>query len=245
MNIPLRRESTIKIDILAFGAHPDDVELGCSGLLIRMKKLGHTIGIIDLTRSEMNSRASPETIARESSEAAKILGVDIRKNLDLGDTRIKDTYENRLIIAEIVREYRPEIVLATYFNDRHIDHRTAGLLIKNSNLYCRLKKLESKFPPHGPKLFLFYLLQDYSPPTIVVDITNEFAKKMAAIKAYKSQFAKTASELGVIPVGIGDYLFHIESRSRFYGSLINVKYGEGFIAEGPLAVNNPWVLVQE
>jgi bacillithiol biosynthesis deacetylase BshB1 len=232
-----------KIDILAFGAHRDDVEIGCSGLLLKMKKAQHTTGIIDLTQSEMNSRASPETIAGESSEATRILDVDLRQTFNLGDSRVNDTHENRLFVAEIIRKYRPEIILAPYFQDRHIDHTMTGTLVKNSNLFCRLKKLKSDFPPHGPKLFLFYLLQSYVPPAIVVDISNEFETKMTAIKAYKSQFAKTASELGITPIGIGDYVFHIESRSRFYGSLIDVRYGEAFMVEGPLAVDNPWMFI--
>ena len=236
-----------KIDILAFGSHPDDVELGAGGTLLKMKSKGCKTGIVNLTRGEMNSRATPETIAQEANKAAEILKVDIRETLDLGDCRIEDTYKNKITISEIIRKYRPEVVLAPYFIDRHNDHAIGGSLVKSSNLYCRLKKLQSKFPPHGPKLFLFYLLQvkNSVSPTIVVDITEYYNEKIEAVKSYRSQFEKTASEQDIIPIGIGDYLFHIESRDRFYGSLINVKYGEAFISEEPLNIKNLFELISK
>ncbi len=225
-----------KIDILAFGAHRDDVELACGGFLLKLKELGWTTGIIDLTRGEMNSKATPEVIAREAAKAAKILGADIRRTLDMGDARIEDSYKNRVIIAGIIRELRPRLVLAPYWEDRHNDHRMAGWLMRNSNLYSRLKKLNIPFPPHDPELFLFYSLHDYSPPTIAIDITPYYSKKIEAIEAYRSQFGEKAAKMEVRPIGARDYFFHIEARNQFYGSLINVKYGEAFLAEGPLNV---------
>ena len=223
-----------KIDILAFGAHCDDVELACGGFLLKMKELGWTTGIIDLTRGEMNSKATPEIIVEEASKAAKILGADLRRTLDLGDARIEDTYENRVTISRIIRELQPNFVLAPYWEDRHNDHRMAGWLVRNSNLYCRLEKLNIPFPPHDPQLFLFYLLHDYSSPTIVIDITPYYSKKMEAIEAYCSQFGQKAAKMEVRPIGARDYFFHIEARNQFYGSLINVKYAEAFLVEGPL-----------
>ncbi|NQS88907.1 bacillithiol biosynthesis deacetylase BshB1 [Patescibacteria group bacterium] len=231
------------VDVLAFGAHSDDIELGCGGLLVKMRNSGLSVGIIDLTRGEMNSKATPEVIASEAKQSAKILGANFREILDLGDSRIEDTQKNRILIAELIRKYRPSLVLAPYYNDRHNDHRTTGLLVRNSNLLCRLKKLDSAFPPHGPKLFLFYLLQDHAPPTIVIDITKYYSEKMQAIRAYRSQFEKKASEIGVVPIGIRDYLFHTESRNRFYGSLINARYGEAFLTEGPLDVRVLSILI--
>jgi bacillithiol biosynthesis deacetylase BshB1 len=228
------------VDILAFGAHHDDVELGAGGTLLKMKSKGLTTGIVTLTKGEMNSRATTETIAKEALEAQKILDVDAAESLDLGDCKIDESYENKLIISEIIRKYRPKIVLAPYYVDHHIDHVKTGILIRNSNVLCRLKKLNSNYSPHGPDLFLFYLLQpknDVS-PALIVDISKFYDNKLKLVNAYKSQFAKNAEEQGVIPVGIGDYQFHIESRARFYGSLINVKYGEAFMSEVPLKVNN-------
>jgi len=228
----------MQVEILAFGAHSDDVELGCGGLLLKMKRAGHGTGIVDLTRSELNSRAAPEVIAKEAEEAAEILGVDLRERLDLGDARLQDSYENRLLIAEVIRRYRPKVILAPYWSDRHPDHAATGLLVKNSRLYCRIKRLESRFPPHAPELLLFYLMHDYVSPTLVIDISDCFKEKIRAIKAYRSQFGQPAEEQGVLTLGIGDYLFHIESRSRFYGSLINVKYGEAYLADLPLKLAN-------
>jgi len=223
-----------KIDILAFGAHCDDVELTCGGFFLKMKELGWTTGIIDLTRGEMNSKATPEVIAEEAARAAKILGVNIRRNLDMGDARIEDNYENRVTICRVIRELQPTLVLAPYWKDRHNDHRMTGWLVKNSNLYCRLEKLAIPFSPYAPQLFLFYLLHNYYPPTIVVDITRYYPKKMEAIGAYRSQFGKEAAKMEVRPIGTRDYFSYIEARNQFYGSLIDVKYAEAFLAEGPL-----------
>ena len=223
-----------QVDVLAFGAHSDDVELGCGGLLLKLKRAGHRTGIVDLTQSELNSRAAPEVIAKEAEEAAGVLGVDLRQRLDLGDARLQDNYENRLLVAEVIRRYRPQIILAPYWGDRHPDHAACGLLVKNARLYCRLKRLEGPSPPHAPELFLFYLMHDYVPPTLVIDITDCFEEKIRAIKAYRSQFGRPAEEQDLLTVGIGDYIFHIESRCRFYGSLINVRYGEAYLADLPL-----------
>lgn len=226
----------VKVDILAFGAHCDDVELGCSGLLLKMRDSGKKIGLIDLTRGEMNSKASPEIIAQEASKAAKILGTSVRKNLDLGDARIEDTHQNRVLVAQTIREYPPVAVLAPYWGDCHNDHRATGWLVRNSSLYCRLKKLNSRFPPHDPRLFLFYLLHDYASPALVVDISKYYPRKLEAIKAYRSQFGKECSTREVRPLGMEDYLSDVETRNRFYGSLINVKYGEAFLISEPLNV---------
>lgn len=229
-----------QIDVLAFGAHSDDVELGAGGTLLAMKRVGMTVGIVSLTKGEMNSRASVDTIKKEAEAAAKALDIDAREFLDLGDTRIEDSYENRLKVADIIRKYKPRIVLAPFFEDRHLDHSVSGKLVKSSNIYCRLKKLKSKFPPHGPNVFLFYLLQvkNSVPPTLVVDVSEDYERKQCAIKCYKSQFSENAAQQGIIPIGIGDYLFHIQSRDRYYGSLINSKYGEAFVSEEPLKIRD-------
>lgn len=193
----------------------------------------------------MNSRASVETIAEEANKAGKKLKIDLRETLNLGDCKIEDKYENRILISEIIRKYQPQIILAPYTIDLHIGHSISGRLIKNSIIYSCLKKLKSKFPPYKPKLFLFYPLQipNNIPFSLVIDITEEYQEKIKAVKAYRSQFEKTASEQNIIPIGIGDYLFHLNSRNRFYGSLINVKYGEAFISEESLALKNLFDLV--
>jgi len=241
-----------EVDVLAFGAHSDDVELGCGGLLIKLGRAGYRTGIVDLTRGELNSRATPEVIEREAEAAAKILGVSFRERLDLGDARLQDNFENRRLIAELIRRHRPKLVLAPYFGDRHPDHAVSGLLVRNAQLHCRLRRLEASYPPHAPKLLLFYFMHDYVPPTLVVDITDCFEEKMQAIRTYRSQFGRglaVGASSGrdrdrdrdqdrdlMDPLGIGDYIFHIESRCRFYGSLINVRYGEAFLAPGPLGL---------
>jgi len=229
-----------KTQVLAFGSHQDDVELGAGGTLLKLKKIGMTTGVVSLSRSEMNSRTTPEQISREAGEAAKVLKLDVRETLDLGDCKIEDSYRNRVIIAEVIRKFQPDIILAPFFQDRHTDHENTGKLIRSSLVLSRLKKLNNPDPPYGPKIVLYYLLQVPTAiaPSMVVDITDIIASKNEAVKCYRSQFEKTASEQGILPIGIGDYLFHIESRDRYYGSLINVKYGEAFVSEGPILLSN-------
>ncbi|MDI6704226.1 MAG: bacillithiol biosynthesis deacetylase BshB1 [bacterium] len=231
----------MKVDILVFSPHPDDAELGVGGLLIKMKGFGYTTGIIDLTRGEMGSYGTPEIRKEEAWKAKELLNLDTREIIDLGDCKIEDNYKNRIIISNLIRKYKPRIVLTPFVEDRHPDHITTGTLVKNSNIYCRLKNLKSDYSPHAPKLFLFYPLQSCIKPTLVVDITEVFEKKLDVIKVYRSQFERSNQDIS--PIGIRDYLFHIESRNRFYGSLINVKYGEAFIVETSLNIKDPFVLV--
>ena len=138
-----------------------------------------------------------------------------------------------------IRKHKPKLVLAPHFGDRHIDHDRAGLLLKDVNLFTRLKKSRSGYDPHAPELYLFYLLQDFVSPTLVIDISEEYEQKLKAIKAYQSQFVKTADEYEIKPIGISDYLFHVETRSRFCGSLINTRYGEALISLSPLPIRDP------
>ncbi len=226
------------VDVLIFGAHPDDVECGVGGTALLLHEQAIPFAIVDLTQGEMGSRGTPEERVQEAQESAKFLGACSRENLNLGDTSLQDSLENRRLIASVIRKYRPQIVLAPFWDDLHGDHVAAGLMIRNSAIYCSLSKLDDPHPPHKPRRFLYYLLHKYHPPTFIVDISNVFSRKLEAIRSYKSQFSKTAEEYGVLPVGIGDYLFHLESRSRYFGSLANVAFGEPLVAEQPLIVSS-------
>jgi bacillithiol biosynthesis deacetylase BshB1 len=224
------------IEVLIVGAHPDDVECGVGGIAALMGSQDVPFTVVDLTRGEMGSRGTPEERAREATAAAKLLGARSRETLDLGDCSLEDSVENRRRVASVIRAHRPRIVFAPFWQDLHNDHAAAGLIVRNSALYCSLSKFDDPNPPHKPALFLYYLLHNFYPPSLIVDITTVFDRKLAAIKEYKSQFSKTAEQYGVEPVGIGDYLFHLESRSRYFGSLANVGYGEPLVSDRPFAV---------
>lgn len=222
------------VDVLLFGAHPDDVECALGGTAALLGQRGVSFALIDLTRGEMGSRGTGEERQREAEASAEFLGAAARENLDMGDAMLEDTPEARKRVARVIRKHRPQLVVAPYWEDLHNDHAAAGQMVRHSLIYCTLSKLEDAGPPHKPRAFLYYLLHKYQAPTLVVDITAVFEKKMEAIRHFQSQFAKTAAEYGVVPVGRGDYLFDLETRSRYYGSLVHVKYGEALISERPL-----------
>ena len=220
------------IDVLAFSPHPDDAELGVGGFLINMERKGYKTGIIDLTRGELSSTASAETRISESEKAARMLNLSVRDNLDLGDCILTDSYENRVKAAEAIRTYKPKIVLAPYYKDRHPDHAACSLIVKNALLYARLKKLGS---PHYVLYLYYYLLNTPFDPTFVVDITESFDTKIEVLACYKSQFSSGVPYLK-------EYIPHITAKALYYGSLIQVKYGEPFLVEGFLKVSDPFTI---
>ncbi|MDI6786673.1 MAG: bacillithiol biosynthesis deacetylase BshB1 [bacterium] len=228
----------MNFDILAFGTHPDDIELCVGGILIKASKAGQKVGVVDLTQGELGSRGDEKIRNKEAILAKEILGIKIRENLSLGDGKLYDNYQNRFIVADTIRKYKPKIILAPFEKDRHPDHVAASMIIEKANFDARLKKLESDYPPHATNQILFYLTHEYYSPTLIVDISEVFFEKMRAIKAYDSQFCAPISSEECTPIGISNYIFHIESRMRFYGSLINVNYGEPLISKYPLKIIN-------
>lgn len=217
------------MDILVFSPHPDDAELGTGGFLLKMRKKGYNTGIIDLTRGEMSSTASAETRVSESRKAAELLDLEVRENMDLGDGKLTDFYKTRKKVADIIREYTPSVVLAPYHTDRHPDHAACSSIVKHAVVYARLKKLGE---PHYVKSVYYYLLNTPFDPTFIVDISDSFAEKMDVLSCYTSQFESDHPYLK-------KYLPHIKAKAAFYGSLINVKYGEPFSVEGFLKVCDP------
>ncbi len=225
------------LDFLLFGAHPDDVEWGAGGTLLMMKQQGLSLAIVDLTAGEMGSRGTPEERSEEAEAAASFVGAVARENLQLPDCGLVDTPETRRLIASTIRRFRPKVVIAPYWEDRHPDHAAAGAMVRNSALFCTLQKLENSEPPHKPDLFLFYLLHNFDKPTLVTDISAVYETKLELLRLHQTQFAKTALQYGLVPQGMNDYLFGLESRDRFFGSLIAAKHGEAFVVDGPLRIN--------
>ena len=226
------------VDVLLFGAHPDDVEWGVGGTALKLQATGTSFGIVDLTRGEMGSRGTTEERDKEAEEAASWMGARFRVNLGLPDCGVIDSVENRKQIASAIRRWRPKMVLAPYWTDRHPDHAATGNLIRNAAVYCTLKKSNDPNPPHKPSTYLYYLLHHFTHPGIVVDISEIYHRKLGLLRMHASQFSKTAEGFGVVPLGMNDYLFGLESRDRFFGSLIGVHHGEAFVSEVPLKLGS-------
>jgi bacillithiol biosynthesis deacetylase BshB1 len=189
-----------------------------------------------LTDGEMGSRGTPDQRRVEAAAAAEFLGSVGRESLHLPDCGLVDSPDNRRQIAGLIRRFRPRIVLAPYWQDRHPDHAATGLMVRNSQLYCTLKNSADPHPPHKPGAFLFYPLHNFQQPSFVVDTTDVFDRKLDLLRIHRSQFSKTAQEFGVLAHGVSDYIFGLESRDRYAGSLIGARYGEALIADQPVAL---------
>jgi bacillithiol biosynthesis deacetylase BshB1 len=226
------------VDVLFFGAHPDDVEWGAGGIALKLAEQNISFGIIDLTEGEMGSRGTPRERSLEAQHAGAFLGSVPRENLKLPDCSVVDTPENRYRVAEAIRRHKPRIVIAPYWQDRHPDHAAAGRLLRNSTLYCTLTKSESAYPPHKPREFLYYLLHQFRRPSFVVDISGVYKRKLELLKLHRSQFSKTADELGIEAHGMSDYLYGLESRDRYFGSLIGKHHGEAVVTDRPIALTS-------
>ena len=233
------------IDILAFAAHPDDVELAAAGTLLRHKKMGHTIGIIDLTRGELGSRGSGELRLKEAAASAKILDIDVRENLDLGDGFFKNNEENKRKVIAAIRKYQPKIVLANSISDRHPDHGRAAKLVSESCFLSGLVKIETKDengsqPAHRPNKVFHYIQDEYLEPTFTIDISEFYETKMKSIQAFSSQFHHPNQDTSQpeTPISSLDFIHFLEARARQFGRIGNCTYAEGFIDEKGFAVNN-------
>ena len=225
------------VDVLAFGAHPDDVEWGAGGISLLLRHSGRTLAIADLTAGEMGSRGTPPERAAEAEAAARYLGAVARETLFLPDGALVDSPDSRQRVASVIRRHRPRLVLAPHWEDRHPDHAAAGLMVRNSALHCVLSKSGDPNAPHKPQAFLFYLLHNFGKPSFVVDISNVYASKLELLRLHVSQFSKTAEDFGVVPLGVSDYLFGLESRDRFFGSLIGARHGEALVSDQPIPLS--------
>ncbi len=232
-----------KLDILAFGAHPDDVELGCGATVAKEVANGKKVGIVDLTRGELGTRGSAEIRDQEAAAAAKILGVSIRENLGMADGFFVNDREHQLKIIEMVRKYRPEVVLCNAIDDRHIDHGKGSKLVSDACFLSGLKKIETslngKPQEHWrPKVVYHYIQWKNIEPDFVVDVSGFIDKKTEAVLAYGSQFYDPKSNEPETPISSKNFLDSINYRARDLGRLIGVSHAEGFTAERYIAVDN-------
>ncbi|MGB1283238.1 MAG: bacillithiol biosynthesis deacetylase BshB1 [Polaribacter sp.] len=231
----------MKLDILAFGAHPDDVELGCGATIAKEISLGKKIGIIDLTRGELGTRGSADLRAKEAKNAAKILGVSIRENLGFADGFFRNDKEHQLEIIKIIRTYKPEIVLCNAVDDRHIDHPKGSNLVSDACFLSGLLKIETEHKGKlqekwRPKHVYHYIQWKNIEPDFVVNVTGFIDLKMESVLAYSSQFYNPKSSEPETPITTKNFIESIQYRAKDLGRLVDVEYAEGFTTERTIAV---------
>ena len=231
----------MKLDILAFGAHPDDVELGAAATIAKEVSLGKKVGIIDLTQGELGTRGSKELRKTEALRAAKILGVTLRENLKFADGFFVNDKRHQLEVIKLIRKYKPEIVLCNAIEDRHIDHGKGSKLVSEACFLSGLEKIETEFEGEiqkkwRPKLIYHYLQWNNSKPDFVVDISNFMDVKMEAVLAYTSQFYNPNSKESETPISSKNFTDSVYYRAKDLGRLIGVEYAEGFTVERLIAI---------
>lgn len=233
----------MKLDILAFGAHPDDVELGCGGTIAKEVALGKKVGIVDLTRGELGTRGTAATRDQESAKAAEILGVTVRENLNMRDGFFVNDEEHQLAVIRMIRKYQPEIVLCNAVDDRHIDHGKGSKLVSDACFLSGLVKIETDYDGQKqdawrPKSVYHYLQWKNLQPDFVVDISGFNEKRIEAILAYGSQFYDPNSTEPETPIATKNFLESLNYRPQDFGRLIGKDYAEGFNVERYLGVNS-------
>ncbi|TYP96724.1 bacillithiol biosynthesis deacetylase BshB1 [Tenacibaculum adriaticum] len=233
----------MKLDILAFGAHPDDVELGCAATIAKEISLGKKVGIVDLTQGELGTRGSAELRFTEAENAKEILGVSIRENLGFADGFFTNDKEHQLEIIKMIRKYQPEIVLCNAIDDRHIDHPKGSKLVSDACFLSGLVKVETELngvyqERWRPKQVFHYIQWKSIEPDFVVDVTGFMNKKIASVMAYSSQFYDPKSNEPETPITSKNFTDSVEYRAKDLGRLIGVEYAEGFTSERYVGVEN-------
>ncbi len=242
----------MKLDILAIGVHPDDVELGCSGTLINEIKRGKKAGIIDLTQGELGTRGNIDTRYSEAANAARIIGVEFRENLKMRDGFFRNDEEHQLKLISAIRKYQPNIVFSNVLHDRHPDHGRAGHLISQACFLSGLSKIitrdeNNKVQDRWRPAYVLHYIQDwYHEPDFLIDITDVFEQRMKSIEAYTTQFHNPDEEIEGPQTYIStpDFLEAVIARARMFGKRIGVKFAEGFISEKKLGLKNLDSLIQ-
>jgi bacillithiol biosynthesis deacetylase BshB1 len=233
----------MKLDLLAFAAHPDDVEISCSGTIIKHIQMGYKIGIIDLTQGELGTRGTFKTRKEESIKASEILGIHQRENLKMEDGFFESSEKNKRKIISAIRRYQPKIVLTNSIKDRHPDHAKASSLVSEACFLSGLPKICTELNGQiqaswRPEAVYNYIQDYYIEPDFIVDISNQIELKLKAIEAYKSQFYDPKSTEPETPISGEDFLEFIKARARNFGRLIKTEYAEGFTVEVPLKIQD-------
>ncbi len=252
----------MKLDILAFGVHPDDVELSCAGALLVEQKNGKKTGIVDLTAGELGTRGSGEIRKMEAAAAAKILGVEIRENLEMADGFFQNDEAHQRKVISVIRTFQPEIILCNAPDDRHPDHGRSSKMVADAAFLSGLIKIETAFngviqKAWRPKYVFRYIQDRMLQPDFVIDVTDVFEQKIEAIRAYKTQFHAQPTGSGGHPadssnldepqtyISTPDFLDSVVYRHKWFGKMIGVKYAEGFISEKMIGLKNFDAIIKE
>jgi len=238
------------VDILAFGAHPDDVELGCSGSIALSLSQGKTVAIIDLSRGELGTRGTAETRLKEAQKAAEILGVQHRENMGFRDGFFVNDETHQLALISKIRNYRPQLVLCNAIYDRHIDHGKANALVNDACFLSGLEKIETLDKdgelqtPWRPQLVLEYIQWEDIKPDVVIDISSHLNTKIEAVKAYSTQFFDPESSEAETPISSKNFLDSVSYRAKNFGRLIGTDAAEGFTSKSLISVSNMFDLIR-
>lgn len=220
----------MEIDILVFGAHPDDIELGCGGTLIKEIQKGKSIGIIDLTRGEMATRGTVIDRDKESVIASKIMGVSFRENMNFKDGFFKDDDDHKISLIKKIRKYRPNIVITNAISDRHPDHPRASKIAVDACFLSGLEKIDTGQDIWRPKFIYHYIQFNHITPDFVVDISNQMSLKLKAVQAYKTQFYNPESKESSTIISSKEFLESVSYRAKDLGRQANCEYAEGFLS---------------
>jgi bacillithiol biosynthesis deacetylase BshB1 len=240
----------MKLDILVFGAHPDDAELGAGATIAKEVSKGKRVGIVDLTRGELGTRGSAEIRDQEAAKAAEILGVAVRENMEFADGFFVNDKEHQLELIKIIRKYRPDIVICNAVEDRHIDHAKGSKLVSDSCFLSGLRKIDTKMDGDDqwqdawrPKVVYHFIQWKNLEPDFVVDVTGFIDKKKDAIMAYASQFYDPNSKEPETPISSKNFTDSVNYRARDLGRMIGVEYAEGFTVERFVGVDSLYDLI--
>ena len=227
------------LDFLAIGAHPDDVEFALGGVVAKMAHQGKRVGIVDLTRGEIASRGTPESRQKEAMASAKVLGVEKRQILDLGDGQLVADLETRKKVIEIIREERPKIVFAPHWEDLHPDHANAGRIVTEAFYPTGFINYPAEGDAYRPRVVLLYQAHFRFDPSFIVDTTDTFATKMEAVRCFASQLHDQDREEPDTGISHPEFLLRVEARDRYYGALIGTKYGEPLLCRRVPRIDDP------
>jgi len=235
----------LQIDVLAVGAHPDDVELSVGGTLLKLASMGYRTGVVDMTRGELGTRGTLEIRSEEAAEAARILKLSVRENLGLPDGHVSCNEASKLAFVRLLRRYRPKVVLTHYWEDPHPDHVSTSLIVRQSAYLAGLVKYgeEDELGRHRPSAIAYFLLPRTVAPSFIVDISEFAEEKFKAIMAHRSQFHDPKSGEPETRLSRESFLRRVEARQRYYGSLIDVEHGEAFLVREALNVDDPVALL--
>lgn len=233
----------MKLDLLVFAVHPDDAELGCSGTILKHIALGKKVGLVDFTRGELGTRGSAAIRDTEAADSAKIMGLHARENLRFRDGFFENNELHQLEVVKMIRKYQPELVLTNALHDRHPDHGRAGDLAHDACFLSGLSKVKTEIDGMAqeawrPRLLLQYIQDRYIQPDIIIDITPYFETKIAAIKAFKTQFFNPDLEEPDTYISSPEFFESIIGRAREFGKSVGATYGEGFTSRKLLGVDN-------